>query len=129
MTTTLRVVSIEDDKDFRMLLREWLSPRYELIQLALAPEEGLVEEIASLQPDLVLMDHDLGSATGARVCEELREYPEMKQVPVVFLTGVRDEETLRQAQEAGAFATLFKPISGAELNDLLADILSASSPG
>lgn len=64
------------------------------------------------QPDLVLLDVLLPDVGGHEVCRRLREFT---TVPVLLLTGLRQERGAMQGLEVGADGYVTKPFSVAEL--------------
>jgi PAS domain S-box-containing protein len=68
---------------------------------------GAVEAALTLHPDLVLMDVRLkGDMDGIRASELINE---RMRVPVVYLTGDSDHETLERAKSASAYGYVLKP--------------------
>src|SRR5207244_13382023 len=79
------------------------------------PETGeqALRQAAELRPDLALMDiHLKGGLDGVEVAERLHG---QFKIPVVFLTGLRDDKTLRRSRNAQAFGYLLKPFRPEEL--------------
>ncbi len=67
---------------------------------------GFAKALAREQLDLVLTEHELGWSDGLRVLESVREsHPEL---PVMFLTGTRDEELAVEGMKAGLVDCVFK---------------------
>ena len=56
-------------------------------------------------------DYDDGMDLFAYVCEKLRADKEMREVPVIIISAMNDEEIKRRAHEAGATAYFEKPFS------------------
>lgn len=71
--------------------------------------------IASLRPDLVLLDQMMPGLTGMEVCQAMRQISELAEIPVVFVTALDDRQTRIQAFNAGADDVLIKPIDRLEL--------------
>ena len=108
-----RIVSVEDEEDFRCLLREWLSPDYDFISLPHGEE--LLQEVDCLQPDLVMLDIGLPGPDGLRLCERLRRRPNLNKVPILILTGRQDDEAYIDSFAAGATSFLPKPVTRGDL--------------
>jgi DNA-binding NarL/FixJ family response regulator len=69
--------------------------------------------VASLRPDVVLLDVRLKGASGLDLCQAvLGRFPDVR---VVFLTVYDDEQYLFQALRAGASGFLLKRVTGQEL--------------
>ena len=68
--------------------------------------------VRSESPQLVLLDLMLPGTDGI---EFMRSVPEMADLPVIFISGYGQGETIARALEAGAVDYLVKPFSAAEL--------------
>jgi two-component system sensor histidine kinase/response regulator len=81
---------------------------------ALSGEQAL--ELCMLRrPDLALFDLKMPGMDGVTLCRRFRETPELAAIPVIFITGIADEEGLVECFEAGAVDFLAKPVRVAEL--------------
>lgn len=107
--TRPRIAVIDDDADFRSVLRVQLRPRYDTMSYESA-EEWLADEEDSVVPDLLITDLKMPGLNGFKLCETLRSRPRYASVPILFLTGVDSEEAFLLGQEAGADAYLTKPV-------------------
>jgi PAS domain S-box-containing protein len=106
---TATVAVIEDDVDLVRLLPKMIDTLgYQVAGVASNGEDAL-ELIAEARPSLVLMDiHLAGGADGIDVAKTIRA---RHQVPVVFLTGFGDHETLERAKDAAPFGFILKPVA------------------
>lgn len=69
--------------------------------------------VSDTEPDLVLMDVGLkGHCTGIEVAQTIRD---RWKIPIIFLTGYSDLDTVHSAQKTEPFGFLVKPIDPAEL--------------
>lgn len=124
MKSAARVVTVEDDPDQQMLIRDGLSPRFEVLPLARG--EGLAAGIAALAPDAILLDYDLGGFTGAQLCRELRGFPATARTPILFYTGLRDEAAFADLRAAGADALILKPLLPSSLAGRVTEAIDAA---
>jgi two-component system sensor histidine kinase/response regulator len=69
-----------------------------------------LKRLASHLPDLILLDLLMPVMDGIAVCQRLREHPEWRDIPVVFLSAADDK-----ALEAGGVDYITKPFNQAEL--------------
>ncbi len=109
----LRLLLVEDEP----LIAESLQDRLEYLgaEVVDVVDNGREAIIAAQwkSPDLVLMDiHLKGTMSGVEAAAEIRK---MRSVPVVFLTGHSDLETVQQAKMGDPFGYLFKPFTEADL--------------
>ncbi len=76
--------------------------------------EGL--ELARLhKPDVVLLDMKMPGMDGFEVLKRMRENPETRDLPIIFLTADNDRENLVRAFAAGAIDYITKPFVAEEL--------------
>lgn len=120
-TTRPRIVSVEDDEDVQAVLRQWLTPDYDLILLPHGEE--LIEEVQLLQPDLVMLDIGLPGPDGLRLCQRLRRQPRLGLVPILIFSGHQDDEAFLSSIEAGASSFLLKPVTKEELLGRIEELL------
>jgi len=73
------------------------------------------ETLATVKPDLVMLDVDLPYVGGVELCRALRAEPRYFDMPVIFLSAYNDSETVHRVFSAGADDYVFKPIIGPEL--------------
>lgn len=60
--------------------------------------------------DIILLDHHMPEITGLEMLEKLQADPELKEIPVIFLTGSVNSEDEVKALENGAADYLLKPL-------------------
>ena len=105
------VVLIEDELQIRRFLRATLAGQgYRLFEAATAAD-GLVE-VASRQPDVVIVDLGLPDMDGLEVIRRLREWT---AVPVIVLSARGQERDKVGALDAGADDYVSKPFGAGEL--------------
>ena len=79
--------------------------------------------IASVAPDLIILDAMLPSRSGFDLLRDLRE--ENNPVPVLMLTAKGQSKDRRAAEEAGASQFMVKPFSNDEIIASVSALLSA----
>ncbi len=105
------LVLIEDEAQIRRFLRATLIGQgYRLFE-APTGADGLVE-VASRQPDVVIVDLGLPDMDGLEVIRRLREW---SAVPVIVLSARGQERDKVTALDAGADDYVSKPFSAGEL--------------
>ena len=79
------VAVVEDNPDNRLLLRAFLSDRYEIVEYEAGPPalEGFKTQV----PDLVLLDVSLPGMDGVAVLGKIRGDETLKRLPVIALTA------------------------------------------
>ncbi len=65
--------------------------------------------------DLIILDYYMPKINGKAVCKSLKDDPETRDVPVIFLTGSASPKDIIECYEVGAEYFLTKPISAGQL--------------
>ena len=79
---------------------------------AVASGTKAIDVAATTPPDLVLLDLMLpGQYDGFEVCRRFRQDSATRDVPVVIISALDDQEARTKAAEAGATAYYTKPFS------------------
>ena len=108
---TERVLVADDDPHIRRLLEYTLKNRGYKVLTANDGEEAL-DVYRETAPDIVLLDLNLpGQYDGFDVCTRLRSDAGTRNVPVVIISAMDDDESRSRATAAGATAYYTKPFS------------------
>ena len=109
------VVLVIDDNETNLALADAaLAAEGMTTVLARSGQEGL-DCMAQKPADCVLLDIRMPGMDGFETMRRLRALPGGKNVPVIFLTALRDLENFDRAIAAGADDFLTKPVSPSEL--------------
>jgi CheY-like chemotaxis protein len=120
------VLVVEDDPSVRGLLQTLLTAEGYEVGTASDGLAGLVKASAQ-HPSLILLDLMMPDLGGIRVLEEMRGDPQLRDIPVVVVTGKVDAVPgLREVLgETNVFA---KPFAVAELLDRVSTITGGPGP-
>jgi two-component system alkaline phosphatase synthesis response regulator PhoP len=105
----LRVLIADDDADVREILSYNLrKENYEVH----CTEDGwqAVSLAIKTQPDLIIMDVHMPWLSGIEACRMIKANKELKDTPVLFLTGDSDEYVSMIAIRAGGNHYITKPV-------------------
>ena len=109
---TPKILVVDDELINRSMLRKFLASRAEILEA----EDGYQAlELASSETDLVLLDLMMEGIDGIEVCRRLKERPDTKEVPVIFISAVNDPKVKAQGLEAGGMDFVDKPFDRNEL--------------
>jgi DNA-binding response OmpR family regulator len=118
-----KILIAEDEPDIRELVTFMLRfAGYEVV--AASNGEDAVRTASREVPDLVLMDVRMPRMTGYDACRLMKANPDLRDVPVVFLSAKGQESEIQTGLDAGAEEYLLKPFSPAELTNRVRGILS-----
>lgn len=128
-TAQATILVIEDDPHFRETLTDAMALKRLRVRGASTGAEG-IRLAQSEVPSLILMDVQLPDAHGFELCRRLKRLPQLKDVPIIFLSARYTEPADRaEGLLAGADAYLSKPVNidvlWEEVNYLLSKTASA----
>jgi two-component system response regulator VicR len=101
-TTCLKkILIVEDDADTLEIVEDILrSAGYAVIKIN---REITIEEISSIKPNLVIVDFFLPHRLGNEICNEIKETPETKHMPVILYSASNLSPKVIKACKADAF--------------------------
>src|SRR5579883_1551774 len=109
-----QVLALDDDVHFLKVLEKALAP--EKVRLTTATTATAFWEMLELtSPDLVILDVEVPGINGVELCRVLRTDSRWSQIPVMFLTGHIDTETVKSVYDAGADDFVSKSLVKSEL--------------
>lgn len=113
------VLIVDDDPSYLGLVREWLKGTY---KVAMA-NSGLqaIKWLGKNKADLILLDYEMPVTSGPQVLEMLRNDEETRGIPVIFLTGKGDKESVMAVVSLKPQGYFLKNIEREELLEKLKD--------
>ena len=109
-----RILLIDDDPVSHEIVEAQLyQDEYELLFC----DDGIdaVNQVATLDPDLILLDIMMPEISGFEVCQQLKSTPQLQHIPIIFFTALDSADQIAAGLDAGADEFLSKPISRTEL--------------
>lgn len=117
-----KVVFCEDDAIIQRLIRAALRGTAHEVLTAADGEEGLAL-IRRIRPDVVFTDVSMPKMTGFELAAAMKADPELRAIPLVFMTASVQRAEVERALAAGATGVLAKPFSASELRARVAEHL------
>ncbi len=111
------ILIVDDDPQYLITVREWLKDIYK-VSMA---NSGLqaIKWLGKNKVDLILLDYEMPVTSGAQVLEMLRSDEETKEIPVMFLTGKGDKESVMSVVALKPEGYMLKNVQKAELLEKL----------
>lgn len=111
------ILLVDDDSDYRALVGDALSAAGIACELHGANDgrEALDflarrgRHAQAPRPDLIYLDLEMPGISGQEVLEAVKADPELRDIPVVMMTGVSNEEHIARAIRGGANSYIVKP--------------------
>jgi len=95
MDKAARIMIIDDDSDYRFTMETFLNRNGFETLTAENGQEGL-DLIEKERPDLILLDVMMQSIySGLEVCKQLRSNPDLKDIPIIGISGMGNELGVR----------------------------------
>ncbi|MBF0469918.1 MAG: response regulator [Gammaproteobacteria bacterium] len=109
-----RILVVDDMATNRGLVKAVLgSNEFEIIE-ATSGEDAL-ENIDTLQPDVILLDVVMQGIDGFDVCKSLRAQSDYRLLPIIMLTSMGNPDDVAYGMQAGASDYITKPFNAVEL--------------
>ena len=111
---TKRILIVDDDLELARMMEEILHNHDYEILLA---HDGIqaIEKSKEGKIDLILLDIRMPFFSGFWFCDAFKQRRETKDVPVVVVSALQEEEHVQKAYHLGASDYLKKPFHAAEL--------------
>lgn len=127
MKKAITVSIVDDEADLREHIAGYLTAAGGIVcKSAYASAEEALEHLPRDNPEVVLMDINLGGMDGIECVRRLKA--QMPQAQVLMLTVFEDTEKIFRALAAGASGYLLKRMSPKKLLDAIAEVRDGGSP-
>ncbi len=107
------VLIVDDDVTYLQMLRQWLIDKFRVGMAASAPQA--INFLTSNRADLILMDYEIPVTKGPQIVEMLRSEASFSSIPVMFLTGKSDRESILSVVDLKPVGYLLKSMDRADL--------------
>ncbi len=108
-----RILCIDDEPVVRHILERAFSPRYDVCLLS--SSETLTETLLSFQPNMMVLDIRMPDENGWMICSRLRRDKRFDSTPILFLSALGDEISVKKGYLSGGDFFLPKPFDIKEL--------------
>lgn len=103
---------VDDTESVRITVSALLESTYKVVEAGSGNE--LYALLENVTPDLILLDIMMPDSNGVAIKTKLKGDPKFKDIPIVFLTAVEDEQVKKVAQiQSGDYIN--KPFTKKEL--------------
>ncbi|HVL55093.1 MAG TPA: response regulator [Burkholderiaceae bacterium] len=119
----LRVLVIEDNEESAAVLL-FLLRAMGFEARAVHDATAAIEQARAFGPALIVSDLNLPDRDGFQLAAELQTDPQLRDVPLVALSGRSDPDSLARALDAGFSRYLEKPVLPEELRRTVSSVLA-----
>ena len=83
----------------------------------------ILELLKTQKPDLILLDVMMPRLNGFETCIKIKENPETKAIPVIFLTAKAQSHEVQHGMSLGAIGCILKPFDPMKLHLEIEELL------
>src|SRR5688572_2696029 len=117
-----RVLVIDDDEDYAELLQRRLQREGYDVH-AVSSGEAALDRLRGAAFDCVVLDVVMPGLGGVETCRRIKQRPELRDVPVIMLSGLVDTQAMIEGMNAGADDYVGKSSDGEVLRARLRAVL------
>ncbi len=110
-----KILIVDDEQENIRVLAEVLKGKYKLMG-ARNGKVALECAQSTEKPDLILLDIMMPEMDGHEVIRRLKEDPETRDIPVIFITALGRDASEARSLEMGAVDFITKPFSSGTVN-------------
>ena len=107
------VLIVDDDASILLELNSILKSEYKI--LVVKDGESALEVASEFTPDLILLDVLMPDMDGYEVLRRLKRTDKTKEIPVIFITGIKAEDSGVNWSSIGAVDYINKPFDGLDV--------------
>jgi len=129
-TKPITILMADDDEDDRLMTKEALDEARLMNNLRFVEDgEELMDYLynrdkyadpnSAPRPGLILLDLNMPRKDGREALEEIKNDPDLRQIPIVVLTTSQAEEDIYRTYDLGVNSFVTKPVSFEGLVDVM----------
>jgi len=108
------VLIVDDSPDTLGMLNDALESQNMTTLVALDGSQA-IKIAQKMRPDIILLDAIMPNMDGFETCKILKENSDIRDIPVIFMTGLTDTQSIVKGFSVGSVDYLTKPINPQEL--------------
>lgn len=118
----MKILIAEDEETLEKVFREKFE-REKFIVETVSSGDLVMETAKKFMPDIILLDIIMPKKTGLVVLKELKAEPDVKHIPVIIISNLDDDESIKESIKQGAIDYLVK--SQHPINELVEKVNNA----
>jgi putative two-component system response regulator len=102
-----KIVAVDDNPENLLLLKNTLKESYMVYPNPSA--QDMFELLEHIRPDLILLDVEMPGINGYEAIKMLKSDDKYREIPVIFLTSMNNEQREKEGLRLGAVDFIHKP--------------------
>ena len=119
------ILIVDDDVTYMSMIMDWLKDQYR-VSVANSGMQAITW-LANNHPDLILLDYEMPVTSGPKVLEMIRSDVATADIPVMFLTGKGDKDSVIRVMQLRPVGYQLKSIDRATLRDNIAKFFASQN--
>lgn len=103
-----KILIVDDLEENAVILSRFLAP-HGFNTSSVTSGEAALKYVEETPPDVILLDLMMPDMNGFEVCQNLKQNPATRHIPIIVVSGLADRDANVRAIEAGADDFLLKP--------------------
>jgi len=105
-----KVLIVDDDPSISMFVSRLLTKKFSC--RVVTAENGLegLNKVKTESPEVIFLDVTMPVMSGMEMLDALKQDSEYKNIPVIMLTAISDQNVVREAMDKGVISYLLKPL-------------------
>ncbi|MCR5802088.1 MAG: response regulator [Lachnospiraceae bacterium] len=116
-----KILIIDDDPTYARMVFGWLKEDYR-VTMAVKPDQAF-KYLAGNIPDLILLDYEMPEMPGPVLYERIKTNSVLDDVPIVFLTGKNDRESIMRILSLNPRDYILKSLTKEEILPKIAEYI------
>ena len=107
LSKQMKIVTVDDSLTNLIALKNILKPLYEVYPVSSAAK--MFDLLEHVKADLILLDVQMPELNGYDAARLLKNHPAYRDIPIIFVTALSDEQNEMEGLELGAVDYIYKP--------------------
>lgn len=116
------ILIVDDDPAYAKVVRGWIGDTYQTNIVTNGTQA--ITFLVKHKVDLILLDYEMPIVDGPQVLEMIRSEDEIKNIPVVFLTGIGTKESVSRVMALGPAGYILKTTTKENLLSKVKSVLA-----
>lgn len=120
-----KLLIVDDDRTIRLALKNIFTDQQFLLFEARNGQQA-ISFCKQNTPDIILMDAMMPDIDGFEACRVIKTLPNFKDIPILMITSLEDEDAINRAFSSGATDYITKPLNFTVLRERVSRLLQAN---
>ena len=111
------IMYVDDDMDLRNIVEFALEDEPDFQLMLCSSGHQAIDKVSDFEPDIIMLDVMMPGMDGPTTLQKLRELPQTRTTPVIFITAKVQPKEVEHFKSIGAVDVISKPFEVMEIAD------------